>query len=289
MNKLLITLAVFLFTAHVSAQEQGGGQGATGGGAAAWGSITGALSAQTDLNIALAAKAPSASPTLTGTVDSSGATHTLPAAKGLTASKPATCTIGEEYFATDATAGQNKYLCTATNTWTQQKGGSNVPSHWDFRAVRQGGIASATIEYPITTPGIPPTVPTVDDTHIQGEWQIDGTTTVFSIVIYVPAWSPSTYTLTHNFRASAASSGNETVQPQYTCVGAGDSPDNPTPVNLGSTFNLSPTATTMATPVAQTVTPTCPAGKRLQIFYTFTGVITGGKLRFSDISVDANP
>ena len=56
----------------------------------------------------------------TGTQDFSGATHTLPAVKGLTASKPATCTIGELYFATDATAGQNVYNCTATNTWTQQ-------------------------------------------------------------------------------------------------------------------------------------------------------------------------
>lgn len=32
---------------------------------------------------------------------------------------PATCTQGQEFFKTDATAGQNKYLCTATNTWTQ--------------------------------------------------------------------------------------------------------------------------------------------------------------------------
>lgn len=38
-----------------------------GGGAAVWGDITGTLSAQTDLNSALGAKAPTASPTLTGT------------------------------------------------------------------------------------------------------------------------------------------------------------------------------------------------------------------------------
>lgn len=59
----------------------------------------------------------------TGTQDFSGAAHTLPAKQGTVAGKPATCTVGEEYFATDATAGQNKYLCTATNTWTQQSGG----------------------------------------------------------------------------------------------------------------------------------------------------------------------
>jgi len=39
---------------------------------------------------------------------------------GLTASIPATCTTGDVYEATDATAGQNWYFCTATNTWTQQ-------------------------------------------------------------------------------------------------------------------------------------------------------------------------
>lgn len=32
---------------------------------------------------------------------------------------PATCTVGQVSFITDATAGQNQYNCTATNTWTQ--------------------------------------------------------------------------------------------------------------------------------------------------------------------------
>lgn len=69
--------------------------------------------------------------TFTGKVDASGATHTLPALTGLAASKPATCTVGEMYFASDATAGQNWYYCTATNTWTQQLnsgGGGGVSS-----------------------------------------------------------------------------------------------------------------------------------------------------------------
>lgn len=39
---------------------------------------------------------------------------------GLTANKPGTCTTGDLYFATDATAGQNIYECSATNVWTQQ-------------------------------------------------------------------------------------------------------------------------------------------------------------------------
>ena len=37
---------------------------------------------------------------------------------GLISGLPAICTVGDIYFATDATAGQNIYECTATNTWT---------------------------------------------------------------------------------------------------------------------------------------------------------------------------
>jgi hypothetical protein len=57
-----------------------------------------------------------------GTQDFHAAAHTLPEATGLTASKPSTCTVGEVYFATNATPGLNEYYCTATNTWTQQTG-----------------------------------------------------------------------------------------------------------------------------------------------------------------------
>ena len=59
-----------------------------------------------------------------GPWDASGAAYTIPAKRGTMAQLPATCTHGAEYFATDATAGQNKYLCTATNTWTPQTGNS---------------------------------------------------------------------------------------------------------------------------------------------------------------------
>jgi hypothetical protein len=38
---------------------------------------------------------------------------------GLLSAIPATCTVGQIYFATDQPAGQNQYDCTATNTWTQ--------------------------------------------------------------------------------------------------------------------------------------------------------------------------
>lgn len=50
-------------------------------------------------------------------IDFSGAASSKPAKSGT--SVPATCGVGEVYFKTDATAGQNLYWCTATNTWTR--------------------------------------------------------------------------------------------------------------------------------------------------------------------------
>lgn len=40
---------------------------------------------------------------------------------------PTYCTTGDHFFKTDATAGANEYLCTATNTWTQLTGSGGVP------------------------------------------------------------------------------------------------------------------------------------------------------------------
>lgn len=58
----------------------------------------------------------------TGTQDFTSASH-LVAKNGPAASKPAACAVGEVYFATDATPGQNWYFCTAVNTWSQQVAG----------------------------------------------------------------------------------------------------------------------------------------------------------------------
>jgi hypothetical protein len=66
----------------------------------------------------------------TGRQDGSTATHTLPARTGAAAGKPATCTMGEMYFATDATPGQNWYYCTAANTWTQQLNSGAGMTDW---------------------------------------------------------------------------------------------------------------------------------------------------------------
>jgi hypothetical protein len=56
--------------------------------------------------------------TIKGVADNSGATHTLPMSAGT--SVPGTCTVGELFFKTNATAGQNIYECQSTNVFTQQ-------------------------------------------------------------------------------------------------------------------------------------------------------------------------
>jgi len=58
-------------------------------------------------------------------VDFSGAGVTAPVKTGLLGDRPAACTRGQIYFATDAAAGQNLFFCTATGspgTWSQMSG-----------------------------------------------------------------------------------------------------------------------------------------------------------------------
>ncbi len=77
-----------------------------------------AATAGTDYSAPGTAETTSGNRTFTGSLDASGASATAPAKAGT--SLPGTCTVGQVYFKTDATAGQNFYFCTATNTWTQQ-------------------------------------------------------------------------------------------------------------------------------------------------------------------------
>jgi hypothetical protein len=60
-------------------------------------------------------------------VDFSSATATKTAKTG--AVLPASCSLGEIFFNTAATAGSNIYACTATNTWTVEGGGAATPNY----------------------------------------------------------------------------------------------------------------------------------------------------------------
>ena len=58
-------------------------------------------------------------------VDFTNAASTKPFKTGT--ALPTTCAIGDTYFKSDATAGQNLFSCTAINTWTLESGGG-LPS-----------------------------------------------------------------------------------------------------------------------------------------------------------------
>ena len=59
--------------------------------------------------------------TQTKNVDFSGANSTTPSQTGTIL--PATCSVGQTFFKTNAPAGQNLYACTAVNVWTVEGGG----------------------------------------------------------------------------------------------------------------------------------------------------------------------
>ncbi len=81
---------------------------------------------------------------LCGTVMGQAVSYFPQFQKGTIAQLPASCVIGQWYFATNATAGQNAYYCTASNTWTQQliSGGGGASSFYqltDFGMVKTSG------------------------------------------------------------------------------------------------------------------------------------------------------
>ena len=59
-----------------------------------------------------------------------GKAHTAPFTIATTT--PGTCSVGDLHFDSDATAGQNIYGCTATNTWTLESGGGGGGSNHDL-------------------------------------------------------------------------------------------------------------------------------------------------------------
>ncbi len=94
----------------------------------------GSLAAQTAIN---------GGRVITGIWDASGAAASKPAKSGSVL--PVTCGVGEQFFNTGSAAGQNLYLCSPANTWTQITGGATGTG------TSAGTGASATSSYLVTS------------------------------------------------------------------------------------------------------------------------------------------
>lgn len=92
------------------------GNEATGGGA---GTVTNVSGSTNEISVANGTSTPVIS--LATQIDLSGKTWVKPFKTGT--SLPATCSVGDMYFKSDASAGVNLYGCTSTNTWTLQGDG----------------------------------------------------------------------------------------------------------------------------------------------------------------------
>jgi len=79
--------------------------------------------------------------TFLGALVASGAERTAPAKSGTTL--PAACTTGDQFFKTDAPAGENLYFCTAADTWTQMRSGGGVASVFG----RSGAVVAQAGDY----------------------------------------------------------------------------------------------------------------------------------------------
>jgi hypothetical protein len=85
---------------------------------------------------------------IASTFDVSGKTSTKPIKSGTTL--PATCAVGEYFFKSAATAGQNTYACAATDTWALQGGGG-----WRKWTITDSDLAAGTdtLDAPLFTAG----------------------------------------------------------------------------------------------------------------------------------------
>jgi hypothetical protein len=102
---------------------------------------------------------------LPSVIDFTAKTSTGPLKTGT--SLPATCTVGDLYFKSDATAGQNIYECQSTNTWTQQSGaggsggGTVVPKTGNYTLLSTDGGKVFTFDGSSLTATLVATVPTM--------------------------------------------------------------------------------------------------------------------------------
>lgn len=198
------------------------------------------------------------------TLDAGSADSTIPWKKGT--SPPGTCTTGEGFFDTDATAGQNIYGCTATNTWTLEGDGG-----------AGGGITGTLTSGRITVASGSSTVAdtanfTFDTTNFRQRIQnattaSDNATNMLQLSGTMPT-SPSTTVSAVNFDISSAGSTSQAsnaLRVNYTSGYTGSSGTRAATINngvagTGNTLNLNSSTGPTANSAVQIVSNGAGAG-----------------------------
>lgn len=158
--------------------------------------------------------------TILGNWDASGALSTKPLKAGT--SLPATCSVSQMYYKTDATAGMGMYFCTSTNTWTQAlgSGASQASDITDFKVTATG----TTITHTGTSTTSKPTAVRVGGTTYTYSDGSGSSTTLATIsgsgtgTVYV-------YIASNGTRTADTSSGTITItcsDTNWTCSNSGN-------------------------------------------------------------------
>ena len=202
--------------------------------------------------------------------------------------------IPEQAAPANPSAGNDRLYANSTSHTLKcltSSGGDCLPTAatgtktFAFQGVCQAGVASASINLPVTNS---PTYVSCDATHITAEWQVPASNTnnTFMVRFTVPTGQTGNYTLVTKLR-SAAIAGIITLQPQYACVTAGQVPDNPTFVNLGGTIPVTVAGVTLQNVTTTTtgLNPTCAAGADLYVNFTITANTVASPVNFSYVSL----
>ena len=235
----------------------------------AWGSITGTLSNQTDLQSALDAKVSSVSGTSNEITSSGGTTPTLSIADtfritGKTATAPvkagatlpSTCTVGDLFYKTDATAGQNLYGCTSTDTWTQLGGsvGSSTPTELTLK--NHSSTMSAPSSSGLTKLGISSTGTLVTRTYGGNELE-------YSTTDHSHAWGSITGTLSNQTDLQSALDAKVSSVSGTSNEITSSGGTTPT-LSIADTFRITGKTATAPVKAGTTLPSTCTVG---DLFY----------------------
>jgi hypothetical protein len=89
-------------------------------------------------------------------VDFTNAASTAPMKVGT--SLPASCSVGQAFFKSDAAAGQNIYLCTSADAWSQVQGGASGGGGFDWKPSSRYVAARTDFAHTTYNQGAPITV-----------------------------------------------------------------------------------------------------------------------------------